>query len=253
MGDDKQNNNDQNNDNQNNNNHTPFEIALTAIAIIYNLFVLFLAVIWIFSPYIGTLWLIQIHIEPDSAAHNLLAFFACGAIGGASYCLKAIYERLSDAYTPNDAYTPPSLKNKLPRDIFNINVWIFWYLYRPVQSGVLAAVVAGLINMGLFSFSGKGSDMNLNSIYFQLGLGFLVGYGTHEVLKKIEEIISVLFARKAEGSASSPTVPKPEDNDNPQPTADPQPTANPKPGDPANPPPPSPPPAPPPGNENLGG
>ena len=216
MGNDNQNNNDQNNNDQNNEKHTQFEIALTAIAIVYNLLVLLFAMIWVFSPYIGTWsWLTKIEIEPKSDTHILIALFACGAIGGASYCLKSIYERLSDAYTPNPAYTPPSLIGKPPRVVFNIEIWFFWFLYRPVQSGVLAMVIVALINMGLFSFGGKDSSENLNSIFFQLGLGFLVGYGTHEVLKKIEEIISVLFARKGSDSPSA-TVPKPEEgNDQP--------------------------------------
>jgi hypothetical protein len=206
-----------------NNDRNPLELWLTVAAIIYNLLVLLFAMIWIFSPNLGAIKMpVQIEILPDSPTHNLIAFFACGAIGGASYCLKSIYERLSDAYTPNPAFTPPALIGKPPREIFNINIWIFWYLYRPIQSGVLAAVVAGLISMGLLSFNGTGTGANLNSIYFQLGLGFLVGYGTHEVLKKIEEIISVLFARKAEGGAPSPTVPKPRDHDDPQPPADPR-------------------------------
>ncbi|WCM59996.1 hypothetical protein [Paenibacillus polymyxa] len=32
------------------------------------------------------------------------------------------------------------------------------------------------------------------SLYFQISLGFLVGHGTHEVLKKIDEIIKITFS-----------------------------------------------------------
>lgn len=34
-----------------------------------------------------------------------------------------------------------------------------------------------------------------NSFYFQIDLGFLIGFRSHEVIQKIEEIIKVLFLK----------------------------------------------------------
>jgi hypothetical protein len=50
-----------------------------------------------------------------------------------------------------------------------------------------------LLNAGFIGLSNI-KDPSTQSLYFQISIGFLVGYGTHEVLKKIEEIIKVTFS-----------------------------------------------------------
>lgn len=80
-----------------------------------------------------------------------------------------------------------------PRKILNVRVWMFWYIYRPLQSGILSIILICLFDQGLIALNGleKSSE---TSIFFQVGVGFLVGFGTHEVINKVEEVISVLFA-----------------------------------------------------------
>ncbi|GEM_PF-1248114 len=176
--------------------HTKWDMTLTAIVIVYNLLVVFYSMAWIFGPLLDLQksWILGNNFKPGVIEYSLSCLFFAGAIGGSFYCLRSIYERLSDAYTPNPEYSKVNPDSD-PRDIFNIKVWLFWYFYRPIQSGVLAIVVISLFNLGLLNIENASAE-KIGTTYFQIGLGFLIGFGTHQVLDKIEEVIAVLFAKK---------------------------------------------------------
>jgi uncharacterized membrane protein YciS (DUF1049 family) len=80
--------------------------------------------------------------------------------------------------------------------------WIFWYIYRPIQGGVLALITLALINSQLITlkyFDAK----NLQSFYTLIALGFLCGFGSHEVIHKIQEVIKVVFAKAMDTGSNS--------------------------------------------------
>lgn len=173
--------------------HTKFDIFLTIIAVLYNITLITIALFWIFTNTFDTIkinWFVNTLNE-----QNLLVFsyfFFAGQIGGAAYCLRAVYTRLADAYNEKKA----KKENYTPRSKFNIQVWFFWYMYRPLQGAILSVILICLFNQGLLTMNGiKESDMS--SIYFQVAIGFLVGFGSSEVTDKIEELIKVIFSRSS--------------------------------------------------------
>lgn len=112
----------------------------------------------------------------------ILIIFYSGIIGGAFYGMRALYRNLGHLKTP---ITKENNYNT------NFKCWILWYIFRPLQGGILSVVVFCLFKQGVL-------NLNLNddsSLYFQIGLGFLIGFGSHEVMQKIEEVIKVLFAK----------------------------------------------------------
>jgi hypothetical protein len=75
-----------------------------------------------------------------------------------------------------------------------MTVWFFWYLVRPLQGGVLALIVLTLINSKLMTVESIDSE-NIKSYYTLIAIGFLCGFGSHEVTHKIQELIQVTFAK----------------------------------------------------------
>ncbi|HLP14096.1 MAG TPA: hypothetical protein VK177_19345 [Flavobacteriales bacterium] len=175
------------------NQHTKRDKKLIVTVIVYHVVLIAFSLSWIFSALLDPFknWFLGTPADRP-VQHILFSFFFAGMLGGSFYCLRGIYERLADAYTAPAALDPEKRKNA--RDVFNIEVWIFWYLYRPLQSGILAIVIICLFNQGLFEISSIDTE-KVASLYFQIGLGFLIGFGTHEVVGKMEELIRVLFAR----------------------------------------------------------
>ncbi len=174
--------------------HTKIDFLLIFVVIIYNLSLALFAFLWLFTGYLHQ---IKIDVFTDTSNNflnvqeKLFSFFVSGVLGGAFYCLRALYKRLSDAYTPENLISKENLPD--PTLILNIKVWLFWYLYRPIQSGILSIVVICLFNSGFISINNIDAD-SISKLYFQVGVGFLIGFGTHDVINKIEEIIKVIFA-----------------------------------------------------------
>lgn len=122
--------------------------------------------------------------------------FFSGALGGAFYCLRGLYQRLGEAYTPIDNKEPD------PKKVFNVRVWFFWYLYRPIQGGVLALICLALFNSHLLSIKELDSSQ-LKSFYSLIAIGFLAGFGSHELIHKVQEIIQVVFAKSKVNTSSN--------------------------------------------------
>jgi len=169
--------------------HRPLDICLIAFTIIYNFIILVVATLWIFTNKFeeskkGLTTLTNMKIDEGVT----YALFFSGMLGGSFYCLRAIYLRLSAAY--------PEQKDpeKAPLKVFNIRVWLFWYLFRPWQGGILALVIMCLIN-GDFLTAKSLEAGNLKSFYTLIAIGFFAGLGTQEVIQKIQEIIAVIFSR----------------------------------------------------------
>ena len=181
--------------------HTNFDIRLIIFIAIYNLGIITIALFWLFTTVLEDN---KVSIFGEITEDNILVqfsyFFFAGLIGGAFYCLRALYQRLSDAYTPQ--YIDKVEDFPDPTIIFNVRVWLFWYIYRPLQGGILAVILICLFNQGLIGLNGLESE-NISSIYFQVGIGFLVGFGTHEVINKVEEVIKVLFSKSSNKQSKS--------------------------------------------------
>ncbi|WP_196894086.1 hypothetical protein [Aureivirga marina] len=182
------------------NKHNKFDVFLIFFIAFYNLTMVLFSLLWLFTIVLDR-FKIQIFGEPTS--ENIIIhfsyFFFAGVIGGSFYCLRALYQRLGEAYTPSVINSKDELSG--PNIIFNVQVWLFWYIYRPFQGGILAVILVCLFNQGLIGLNGLKLE-SINSIFFQVGIGFLVGFGTHEVINKLEEIIKVLFAKSSKNSKS---------------------------------------------------
>lgn len=173
-----------------NTHHTTFDKVLIAITIVYELGLLIFSVLWLFTNSFqnykkGLGYIEHIGIN-ETITYGL---FFSGILGGAFYCLRAMYQRLGEAYTP------VSDKDEAePNKDLAIKVWVFWYIYRPIQGGVLALILLALINSNLLVLKELNAD-NVKSFYVLIALGFIAGFGSHEVIHKIYEIIRVVFAK----------------------------------------------------------
>ena len=160
-----------------------------------------ISLLWLFTD--SFLFLKQTLSEKNFMGVNekiSYSLFISGLLGATFYCLRSMYQRLGEAYTPISG------DSQAPTIVLNIRVWFFWYVYRPIQGGVLALILLTLVNSKLLNL--KSLDENsFTSLYTQIGIGFLAGLGSHELIHKIEEIIKVLFAKsKTTGSNSADKV-----------------------------------------------
>lgn len=170
--------------------HSKTDIQMIVFAALYNLLFTALGMMWIFTGLFDNAKKVIFcseFVKTDLVSFSYL-FFA-GAVGGSAYCLRAIYMRLADAYPENDKMQNAEHD---PTKIFNIKVWFFWYLYRPIQSGILAIVLICLFSQGILNIDSSNAN-DIKSIFFQFGVGFLIGFGTHEVINKIKDLIKNLF------------------------------------------------------------
>lgn len=188
--------------------HDTIDKLLIVLIALYNLGVLFISILWLFTNsfkgYKHSLSKID-HLEINETVTYGL-FFA-GALGGAFYCLRGLYQRLGEAYTPVNGKEPD------PKGVFNVKVWFFWYFYRPIQGGVLALICLALLNSSLLSIKELNSEQ-LKSFYTLIAVGFLAGFGSHELIHKVQEIIQVVFAKSKVTTSSNSETKVKENNGN---------------------------------------
>ena len=178
----------------------PKELVITVIVAVYNLVLMFLALMWIFTNRFHWIKIKLGKLEMFDINENVTyGIFLSGVLGGTFYCLRALYQRIGETYTPINGVSKNS--NSL-----NILTWFFWYFYRPIQGGVLALILMVLFKGRLIHLSAS-DNVDIDSYYTLIGVGFLAGFGTHEVIHKLLELIQVLFAKsKNTGSNSSQKV-----------------------------------------------
>ncbi|MEM8566755.1 MAG: hypothetical protein AAGF85_09860 [Bacteroidota bacterium] len=168
--------------------HQIIEIALIIMAALYNLGVLILSLLWIFTNSFSGIKSNLKQLEMFDVNENVTyGLFLAGALGGAFYCLRALYQRIGETYTPIDGV-------EVSGSGMNMKAWIFWYVYRPIQGGVLALILLALTKSSLMEVN-AGDGINMDSYYTLIGIGFLAGFGAHELIHKIQELIQVLFAK----------------------------------------------------------
>lgn len=164
------------------------DIVLVVLAALYNIVILIIALLWLFTNKFSTTKASLGNLKMFDVNENVTyGLFLSGALGGAFYCLRALYQRLGETFTPLDKKADKSRT-------MNMSVWIFWYLYRPIQGGVLALILLVLTKGSLMSIN-TADEFTLKSYYALIGLGFLAGFGAHEVIHKIQELIQVVFAK----------------------------------------------------------
>jgi len=185
-----------------------FDLFLTILVAIYNLGLMFFSLIWIFTNHYkairDNLTTLQNFDINENVTYSL---FLAGVLGGSFYCLRALYERLGQNFTPIID------EHKTDIDSFNIRVWFFWYLYRPIQGAVLGLVLLTLINCNLFTKAQLDAE-SMKSYYTLVSVGFLCGFGSHEVMHKIQEIIKVTFAKAIKTGSTSEQKVKENSNSN---------------------------------------
>ena len=183
------------------------DFTLAAFVAIYNLGILFIALLWLFTNvfegYKGSLGNVADLEINEKVTYSL---FLAGALGGAFYCLRALYQRIGDTFTPHNV-DPNSLARGL-----NIKPWFFWYLYRPIQGGVLALILLSLVNANLITTKQFTAE-SIKSYFVLIAIGFISGFGSHELIHKIQELIQVLFAKSKIGSSNAEAKNK-ENNNN---------------------------------------
>jgi hypothetical protein len=116
-----------------------------------------------------------------------LIVFMSGVLGGALQGSRGMYYKLK----LNEPLSSEFEKR------FGVKLWVYSIAFRPIKGGILSLIVLSLLNAGFLGFSN--TTPTVESLYFQISLGFLVGYGAYEVLKKIDEIIKITFT-SAKGS-----------------------------------------------------
>ena len=177
--------------------HDWLDYLLIVLVGLYNLAILFFTIIWLFTNYFLENKKLLTSISELGVNEGVTyGLFFSGLLGGSFYCLRKFYQRLGDTFTP----ISPDPTN-IARGI-NIKTWFFWYLYRPIQGGVLALILLSLLNSNLISIKQFTAE-NIKSYYALISIGFLSGFGSHELIHKIEEIIKVLFAKAKLGSSNA--------------------------------------------------
>lgn len=179
--------------------HDWIDYTLLVLVGLYNLIILLFTLVWLFTNY---------YIEDKKSLSTIselgvnegvtYGLFFSGLLGGAFYCLRKFYQRIADTFTPI-APDPTSLSRGI-----NIKTWFFWYLYRPIQGGVLALILLSLLNSKLISIK-QFTPENIKSYYTLISIGFLSGFGSHELIHKIDEIIKVVFAKAKFGASNAET------------------------------------------------
>ena len=160
---------------------TTEQILLIIMAIYLVGFMLF-GIAAIFTPF-GDLLISNVEKAKQAFLKLTLVVYMSGTVGSTFYSIRRLYRRMI-----------PQNQIEAPLDFFDIKSSFFWFLIRPIQGGVLSLMILSLFNAGFMGISG--GDINKDTLYFQVSLGFLVGYGMHRVLPKIDQIIDVLFPSK---------------------------------------------------------
>ncbi|MFN8776592.1 MAG: hypothetical protein ACK5XV_07485 [Flavobacteriales bacterium] len=177
--------------------HDNWDILLAIIAALYNLGAILFTLIWLFtnrfSQYKNSLTTIT---EFDINENITYSLFFAGVLGGAFYCLRSLYHNLARVYSPVVE------SEKENQQALNMKPWFFWYVYRPIQGGVLALILLALMNSQLITLQNLDAD-SLKSFYTLIALGFLCGLGSHEVIHKMQEVIKVVFAKAIDTSSNS--------------------------------------------------
>lgn len=177
--------------------HDWIDYLLFILVGLYNLILLLFAILWLFTNYFKEYKTTLSSVAELSVNEGVTyGLFFSGLLGGSFYCLRKFYQRLGDTFTPISLEP-----NNLSRGM-NIKTWFFWYLYRPIQGGVLALILLSLLNSNLITIK-QFTPENIKSYYTLISLGFLSGFGSHELIHKIEEIIKVIFAKAKLGASNA--------------------------------------------------
>jgi hypothetical protein len=176
-----------------------FEKFLIAVVIFYHMGIMIFSILWLFTnSFFEYKLTLGVHYHLNINEDVTYGLFISGCLGGSFYSLRALYQRIGETFTPIELG-----KTDLSRGL-NIKPWFFWYLYRPIQGGVLALILLALLNGKMIAISELDEDA-LKSYFSLIGLGFLSGFGSHELIHKIQELISVLFAKSKISSSNSST------------------------------------------------
>jgi hypothetical protein len=180
--------------------HTFFDFVLIGFIALYELAILIFSLLWLFTnTFKGHKDGLAV-VEPLGInEHVTYGWLFAGAMGGAFYCLRALYRRLGRAYTPIDG---GEAEGEAPAQVLNVRTWLIWYLYRPLQGGILSLVLLCLVKSDMLVV-GALSTKEMSSYYVLISLGFIAGLGSHELMHKIQEVIQVVFARSMETGSDS--------------------------------------------------
>jgi hypothetical protein len=162
---------------------TKFEKILLSVLFLYLVGQMLLGIAIIFSP-IGEYFIGKLKIEnPKTGAffQLTLVVYLGGTVGSSFYAIRRLYRRMI-----------PSNKKGGNLEHFDIKCSFFWFLIRPIQGGVLSLIILSLFYAGFIGITADNAKQD--PLYFPVSLGFLVGYGMHRVLPKIDQIIDILFS-----------------------------------------------------------
>ncbi|GMK46896.1 hypothetical protein PghCCS26_40250 [Paenibacillus glycanilyticus] len=126
--------------------------------------------------------------DTSSLHYYFFNVFIAGALGSGMYGLRRIYAKLTKLVGPD---------SKELSDSFRIRLWLSTFYYKPLMGGALSIMTLAMLNAGFMSLSQGQSITNtvisIQALYFQIGFGFLVGFGSTDVIKKVDQIIAFTF------------------------------------------------------------
>lgn len=122
----------------------------------------------------AALWYLAVAAAPDwiLKVRPVLVSVAMGGLGGASYCLRAVYLNLG-VHKRWDAN------------------WHAWYLVRPVVSLIFGGVSYAVLKAGLLLLNAAEGSDGLN--YGFVALAFIAGFNVDRFVKRMEEAAKATF------------------------------------------------------------
>lgn len=103
-------------------------------------------------------------------------FFA-GVLGGIVYAYRGFYQSVVEPENSPRAFNPR---------------WIFWYLIRPLASGIFGFVIYAFTRAELVAFGLSEKTQDQNNLMF-FALAFLAGFGFHDFAEYLIKKVKNLF------------------------------------------------------------
>lgn len=121
---------------------------------------------------------LQIH---DKTGFKIIAYtFFAGVLGSVIYAFRGFYQSVAE-------------QEKSPKS-FNFK-WVFWYLIRPIASGIFGFVVYAFVRAELIAFGLTAKLQEQNNLMF-FSTSFLAGFGFHDFAEFLTKKVRDLFNKK---------------------------------------------------------
>lgn len=155
--------------------------ALVAVYLTLGLLALGWLLLDISTGQFGSLYWIGINLPKDAEYVGLLKLVFYAAIGGAVGGITFGMMNLQKYAAAKDAFNP---------------AYVGDYLFRPFGAAALAVVIFSLLRGGVLTILGGDPTSPSTSVvasFSAFGIGFLAGFGSKEVIDRLNELIKKTF------------------------------------------------------------